>query len=102
MSSSALASSEASSDAVASPETNPPAAASSKHDADAPGLDALPDDVLVDLMRKLDGFSLARLSSCSQSARSAAATLPPLMFAANGKLVVFRSRPSVSPEKRPR
>ena len=54
-------------------------------------LDRLPEDVVVDLMRRLDGLSLARLSSCCRDVHAASAALPPLVFAARGRLVVFRS-----------
>ena len=54
-------------------------------------LDRLPEDVIVDLMRMLDGLTLARLSSCCRDVHTASAALTPLVFAARGRLVVFRS-----------
>lgn len=58
-----------------------------------PGLEHLPEDVLLALMSRLDGESLACFGRTAKPFHAASSQIPPLIFASRGRLVIFRSSP---------
>ena len=60
----------------------------------SPSLEHLPEDLLLALMHKLDGESLACFGRTAKPVHAASSHIPPLVFASRGRLVVFRGSPS--------
>ena len=58
-----------------------------------PSLEHLPEDVLLALMHRLDGESLACFGRTAKPVHAASSHIPPLVFASRGRLVVFRGSP---------
>ena len=56
-----------------------------------PSLEHLPEDVLLALMHRLDGCSLACFGRTAKPVHAASSQIPPLIFASRGRLVVFNA-----------
>ena len=65
----------------------------------APSLEHLPEDLLLALMHRLDGESLACFGRTAKPVHAASSHIPPLVFASRGRLVVFRGSPSRGPRR---
>lgn len=65
----------------------------------APSLEHLPEDLLLALMHRLDGESLACFGRTAKPVHAASSHIPPLVFASRGRLVVFRGSPSRRPRR---
>ena len=67
---------------------------STERDELPPSLEHLPEDLLLALMHRLDGESLACFGRTAKPVHAASSHIPPLVFASRGRLVVFRGSPS--------